>query len=200
MRPGYERGEAQTFLTELFDCYGQQLSQVADFEHFQEGGFVDLIWPRVCIFEMKSASEANRLSKHREQALRYWRGAADAERGIPAPEYVVLCAFKRFEIWEQGRFPKAPRVKFALDELPDHYTSLLFLAGDEPVFTARQEGVTLETAGKLAELFQQLERRGEGDPQSRRRFVHAMGFAQRPRSTVPRHREIDHRLARSICK
>jgi hypothetical protein len=171
VRDGYERGEAQTFLTELFDCYGQRLSDVAEFERFQAGGFIDLIWPRVCIVEMKSASEAGRLAKHREQALNYWREAADAEKGIPAPEYVVLCAFKRFEVWEPGRFPKAPRVKFDLDELPDRYTSLLFLTGGEPVFNARQEGVTLEAVGKLADLFQQIEQRGEGDPQSRRRFI-----------------------------
>ncbi|HKI86228.1 MAG TPA: DNA methyltransferase [Thermoanaerobaculia bacterium] len=171
VREGYERGEAQTFLTELFDCYGQRLSDVAEFERFQAGGFIDLIWPRVCIVEMKSASEAGRLSKHREQALNYWREAADAEKGIPAPEYVVLCAFKCFEVWEPGRFPKAPRVKFDLDELPDRYTSLLFLTGGEPVFNARQEGVTLEAVGKLADLFKQIEQRGEGDPQSRRRFI-----------------------------
>jgi N-6 DNA Methylase len=171
VRDGYERGEAQTFLTELFDCYGKRLSDVAEFERFQAGGFVDLIWPRVCIFEMKSAGEAGRLAKHREQALTYWREAADAEKGIPAPDYVVLCAFRRFEVWEPGRFPKAPRVKFDLEELPDRYTSLLFLVGDEPVFNARQEGVTLETVGKLADLLHKLEQRGEGDPQSRRRFV-----------------------------
>ncbi len=171
VRDGYERGEAQTFLTELFDCYGKRLSDVAEFERFQAGGFIDLIWPRVCIVEMKSASEAGRLARHREQALNYWREAADAEKGIPAPEYVVLCAFKRFEVWEPGRFPKAPRVKFDLDELPDRYTSLLFLTGGEPVFNARQEGVTLEAVGKLADLFQQIEQRGEGDPQSRRRFI-----------------------------
>lgn len=58
-----------------------------------------------------------------------------------------------------------------LEELPDRYTSLLFLAGDEPVFTARQEGVTLEAVGKVAELFQRLEARHEGDSQSRRLFV-----------------------------
>lgn len=171
VRDGYERGEAQTFLTELFACYGQRLSDVAEFERFQAGGFVDLIWSRVCIVEMKSASEAGRLSRHREQALKYWRESADAEKGLPAAEYVVLCAFKRFEVWEPGRFPNEPRVKFDLDELPDRYTSLLFLAGDEPVFNARQEGVTLEAVGKLAELFQQLEQRNEGDPQSRRRFI-----------------------------
>ena len=171
VRDGYERGEAQTFLTELFECYGQRLSDVAEFERFQEGGFVDLIWPRVCIVEMKSASEAKHLSKHRDQALNYWQNAAEPDKGIPAPEYVVLCAFKRFEVWEPGKFPKAPQVKFDLDELPDRYTSLLFLTGGEPVFNARQESVSLEAAGKLADLFQGLEERGEGDPQSRRRFV-----------------------------
>jgi hypothetical protein len=34
VRDGYERGEAQTFLTELFDCYGQRLSQVTDAANF----------------------------------------------------------------------------------------------------------------------------------------------------------------------
>lgn len=29
IRDGYERGEAQTFLTELFACYGKRLSDVA---------------------------------------------------------------------------------------------------------------------------------------------------------------------------
>lgn len=171
VREGYERGEAQTFLTELFACYGTRLSDVAEFERFQSGGFVDLIWPRVCIVEMKSASEAGRLAKHREQALKYWRESADAEQGIPAAEYVVLCAFNRFEVWEPGRFPNQPRVKFELAELPDRYTSLLFLAGNEPVFSARQEGVTLDAVGKLAELFHQLEERHEGEPHTRRRFV-----------------------------
>jgi hypothetical protein len=171
VRDGNERKEAQTFLTELFACYGQLLSDVAEFEHFQAGGFVDLIWPRVCIVEMKSAGEAKRLARHREQALSYWREAADVEQNIPSPDYVVLCAFKRFEVWEPGKFPNAPRVIFDLEELPDRYTSLLFLAGDEPVFAARQEAVTLEAVGKLADLLQRLEQRGEGDPQSRRRFI-----------------------------
>lgn len=171
VRDGNERGEAQTFLTELFDCYGKRLSDVAEFERFQAGGFVDLIWPRVCIVEMKSASEAKRLSKHRDQALAYWRGAASAAENIPAPEYVMLCAFKSFEVWEPGRYPDAPRVKFDLEELPDRYSSLLFLVGDEPVFAARHEAVTLEAVGKLAALYQQLDQRGEGDLQSRRRFV-----------------------------
>jgi hypothetical protein len=171
VRDGYEKGEAQLFLGDLFACYGQDLAEIASFEQFQDGGFIDLIWPRVCIFEMKSASEAKRLDRHRDQALGYWRGASDPANEVPAPRYVVLCAFTRFEIWEPGLFPSAPRVVFDLEELPDRYTSLLFLAGDEPVFTARQEGVTLEAVGKVAELFRRLEARHEGDSQSRRLFV-----------------------------
>lgn len=52
VREGNERGEAQTFLTELFECYGQRLSDIAKFEQFQAGGFVDLLWERVCIIEI----------------------------------------------------------------------------------------------------------------------------------------------------
>ena len=171
VREGNERGEAQTFLTELFECFDQRLTDVAKFEHFQAGGFVDLLWERVCIIEMKSASEAKRLASHRAQALAYWSKAADPDRNVPAPEYVVLCAFTRFEVWEPGRYPEAPRIVFGLDELPDRYTALLFLAGDEPVFAARQEAVTIEAVSKLAELFLELDARGEGEPDERRRFV-----------------------------
>ena len=171
VREGNERSEAQTYLTELFACFGQRLTDVARFEQFQAGGFVDLMWERVCIVEMKSASESKRLARHRPQALAYWRGAADAERNLPAPQYVVLCSFDRFEIWEPGQFPNAPRVQFELEELPDRYTSLLFLAGDEPVFAARQEAVTIEAVSKLDELFLSLDERDEGEPDIRRRFV-----------------------------
>ncbi|MGI9020100.1 MAG: DNA methyltransferase [Solirubrobacterales bacterium] len=171
VREGNERSEAQTFLTELFECFGQRLSDVAKFEHFQAGGFVDLIWERVCIIEMKSASEAKRLASHRPQALAYWRTAADPDRNVPTPAYVVLCAFTRFEIWEPGRYPDAPRVTFDLEELPDRYTALLFLAGDEPVFAARQEAVTIEAVAKLAELFLEIDNRAEGEPDERRRFI-----------------------------
>ncbi|HVX34353.1 MAG TPA: DNA methyltransferase [Solirubrobacterales bacterium] len=171
VRDGYEKGEAQLFLNELFACYGQDLATVARFEQFQSGGFIDLSWPEVCIIEMKSAGEAKHLAKHRDQALRYWREAARPEDNVPAPPYVVLCAFEKFEVWEPGRFPGSPRVEFSLEDLPDRYTALQFLAGGEPIFTARQEAVTLETAGALGELFHRLEDRHQGDSHSRRLFI-----------------------------
>lgn len=95
---GSERAEAQTFLNQLFACYGQDRQRVARFEEPQAGRFVDLIWPRVCLIEMKAPSEASRLARHRPQALDYWRDAADPERGVEAPRFVVLCAFRTLEI------------------------------------------------------------------------------------------------------
>jgi hypothetical protein len=96
---GSERSEAQTFLNELLACYGTDRRKVADFEAPQEGRFLDMLWPRVCIIEMKAPAQAGRLSSHRQQALDYWRESSDPGRGIPAAPFVVLCAFHRFEVW-----------------------------------------------------------------------------------------------------
>jgi hypothetical protein len=82
---GSERSEAQTFLNELLACYGTDRREAgAIFEAPQEGRFLDLLWPGVCIVEMKAPAESKRLSHHRKQALDYWRDSADAQRGIPA--------------------------------------------------------------------------------------------------------------------
>jgi hypothetical protein len=156
---GSERSEAQTFLNELFECYGTKRSEVAHFEQAQAGRFLDLIWPRICLIEMKAPSEAARLVKHREQAFGYWRNAADPTTGIPAPRYVVICAFRRLEIWEPGAFPKAPRATLDLIDLPDQYDALLFLAGTEPVFAGGQAALTREAVVHLVDLYERLKER-----------------------------------------
>ena len=111
---GSERAEAQTFLNELLACYGVDRQRVgARFEERGAGGFMDLFWPGVCIVEMKRPSEADRLPHHREQLLRYWQQSGTPAQ--PAPRWVVLCAFHRFEIWEPGAVytePRAPRSIF----------------------------------------------------------------------------------------
>ena len=89
-----ERSGAQTLLNELFDCYGTSRPEVATFEQAQQGRFLDLIWPGICLFEMKAPAEARRLAKHRAQALEDWIDSSDAEKGVKAPRFVVLCAFR----------------------------------------------------------------------------------------------------------
>lgn len=143
----------------------------AQFEAGQAGRFLDLLWPGVCIVEMKAPSEARRLAHHRAQALGYWERSAAPERNLPAPPYVVICAFRRLEVWEPGRFPGAPRTAFDLVELPERYDALLFLAGQEPVFVGGHVAVTTEAARKITELSQRLADRRCGGPDERRDFV-----------------------------
>ncbi len=85
-----ERGEAQTFLNQLFECYGtDRLGAGARFEDAHASvGIMDRYWPGVCIVEMKAPSRAAKLGEHRAQALGYWRESSDVERGIEAPTYV----------------------------------------------------------------------------------------------------------------
>ena len=168
---GSERAEAQTFLNQLFECFGTERRAVARFEDPQHGRFLDLIWDRVCIIEMKRPSEAANLASHRPQAFDYWRNSADPVRNLPTPRWLVLCGFQRFEIWEPGAFPNAPRATFGLDELSDRLDSLIFLAGREPVFLSSEEAVTREAVEHVTDLYAGLRERRAADSDVLRDFV-----------------------------
>lgn len=72
---GSERSGAQSFLNELLDCYGTSRRTVgAEFESRQETRFLDLLWPGVCIIEMKAPAEAGHAA-----------GREDDERAEPDP-------------------------------------------------------------------------------------------------------------------
>jgi hypothetical protein len=168
---GSERSEAQTFLNELFECYGTHRQDVARFEEPQAGRFLDLIWPRVCVIEMKAPKEAKQLAKHRTQAFDYWRDSSDPDAGIPAAQYVVICAFRRLEIWEPGAYPNAPRAVLDLIDLPDQYDALLFLAGRDAVFAGGQATLTREAVVHITDLYEQVKERRAADPDVLRDFV-----------------------------
>lgn len=132
---GSEQAEAQTFLTQLLACYGADREAVgAKFEEPTGTKFMDMIWPGVCIVEMKRPSEAGKLSQHRKQALEYWQSVG--RPGAPTPPYVVLCAFHSFEVWKPGDVYTEPLAKFDLTELPENCDALLFLAERQPGFFA----------------------------------------------------------------
>jgi hypothetical protein len=172
---GSERSEAQTYLNELTACYGAD--RMADGARFEDAhaanGIMDMYWPSVCIVEMKAPSKADQLPAHRKQALDYWHSSDDAAEGRPAPPYVVLCAFRRFEVWEPGRFPSAPRADFTLDELPENYEKLLFLTGtdQEPLFGASYKKLTTEAATVIAGLYNTLLDRSAAQPETLRYFI-----------------------------
>ncbi len=172
---GNERSEAQTFLNELIACYGANRRAVgARFEDAHTAdGIMDLYWPDVCIIEMKPPHRAARLSEHRKQALDYWYTSADVTQNRPAPPYVVLCAFQRFEVWEPGRFPRDPRADFTLDKLPENYEKLLFLTGtdQEPLFGDSYKELTTEAVKVVVELYQELRKRKAAAPDTLRSFI-----------------------------
>ncbi|MET7947697.1 DNA methyltransferase [Micromonospora sp. NPDC005324] len=168
-----ERSEAQTFLNELFECYGRNRKDAgALFEDAHSSvGIMDLHLPGLLIVEMKAPKETTHLDQHRKQALDYWRNSADVSVGRPAPQFVVLCSFHRFEIWEPGQYPNAPLMAFDLIELPDRYESLMVLAGDEPLFHHSNRELTKAAAISVAKVYQDLLDREAAPPESIQRFI-----------------------------
>jgi hypothetical protein len=167
---GSERSEAQTFLNQLLECYGvDRLGAGVRFEENVGGGFMDLFWPGVCIIEMKRPSEAGRLAQHRGQALDYWQRSGTPSS--PAPRYVVLCAFHRFEIWEPGAVYTEPRAVVDLVDLPDNLDVLNFLADRAPVFETGGAELTREAVALVTDLYQRLQERDAADLQVLRSFV-----------------------------
>jgi len=170
---GTEKAEAQTFLNELFACYGSDRSEVgALFEDFAtSAGFMDLHWPGVLIVEMKAPSVE--LEKARDQRERYWHESSNAAEGVPAARWVVACNFREFEIWEPGRFPGEARARFTLEELPDRYDAFLFLQSEtiEPVFAEHRRELTTDAARHIADLYTSLADRAAAPIDEIQRFT-----------------------------
>lgn len=170
---GSEKAEAQTFLNQLFDAYGSERIEVgAQFEAFKSSaGFMDLHWPGVCIVEMKAPHI--KVSSAREQVKKYWEESADEDSDTPAAQWVILCNFKEFEIWEPGRFPKSPRTTFTLEELPSRYEALMFLAGADqrPNFAELHKELTTQAAEQLGDVYRLLIERNAAPPDEIIRFI-----------------------------
>lgn len=170
---GSEKSEAQTFLNLLFDAYGSERIEVgAQFEAFKSSaGFMDLHWPGVCIVEMKAPHIS--VSSARDQVKNYWEESADEETDTPAAQWVILCNFKEFEIWEPGRFPKSPRANFTLEELPSRYEALMFLAGidQRPNFAELHKELTTRAADQVGDVYRSLIERSAAPPDEIIRFI-----------------------------
>ena len=159
---GSERAEAQTFLNELLACYGTDRQAAgARFEEHGGGGFMDMIWPGVCIVEMKRPSEAGRLADHRAQAFGYWQEVSRTTGN--AGRFVVACAFHAFEIFEPGAFWDRPVSSFSLADLPDKWEALNFLRQEEPRFAEDRAELTREAVALVTDLYNRLgDRRAAG--------------------------------------
>lgn len=169
---GDEKGEAQIFLDQLFRAFGHA--------GFKEAGatcemrvkkadkgtnFADLVWKPVVLVEMKRRGED--LSKHYSQAFQYWT------RLVPnRPQYVMLCNFDEFWVYDFNSQMDSPVDKVRIDELPERFGPLAFLFVDNtaPIFGNHQESVTRQAADQLVLLFRALIKR-EVDRELAQRFT-----------------------------
>ena len=129
---GDEKGEAQVFCDRLFQGFGhdgyKEAGATLEFRVKRKGrgtGFADLVWKPRLLLEMKSRGE--KLQKHYQQAFDYWLNTTPDR-----PEYVVLCNFDEFWVYDFNVQLHEPVDRVQLEELPVRYTALNFLFPDKP--------------------------------------------------------------------
>jgi hypothetical protein len=172
---GDEKGEAQVFLDRLFQAFGQPGILDVGRAEFRvkpqaedEGGtrFADYVWKPVVLIEMKKRGED--LSRHVSQAFHYWT------RLVPnKPAYAILCNFDKFRIYDFNADINEPQDELTLEELPDRYPALNFLARvpTRPIFRVDREEVTRAAADLLANVYSRLARRKDIGEATAQRFI-----------------------------
>ncbi len=161
---GHEKKEAQTFLDRFFRAFGHEgaLETGASYEEaIKQGskkgktGFADLVWKPRVLFEMKKRGED--LSKHYSQAFDYWT------RLVPdRPQYVLLCNFDEFWIFDFDTQLDTPVDTIPLEQLPERAGAFAFMefSNRTPVFRNNQLEVTERAARRMGQLLVELSGRG----------------------------------------
>jgi hypothetical protein len=118
---GDEKGEAQVFLEHLLKAFGQKgllETGTAEYripESKEDGGgttFADYVWKPIVLIEMKK--RGTDLKRHYRQAFDYWT------RLVPGrPNYVVLCNFDEFWIYDFDVQLDEPMDRLQIEELPE---------------------------------------------------------------------------------
>lgn len=172
---GDEKGEAQIYLDRLFQAFGQPGSlEVGGTPEYRvkpgkedDGGtsFADYVWKPVVLIEMKKRGV--NLTKHRQQAFDYWL------KLVPhRPQYVVLCNFDEFHIYDFNIDIDEPLDNLTLAALPKRYDPLAFLfpTNETPLFQNNRVEVTRNAVDRLAAIFNELVLR-KTDPNVAQRFI-----------------------------
>ena len=118
---GDEKGEAQIFLDHMFRAFNQKgLLEVGGRAEFrirkakEDGGgiaFADCVWKPLVLIEMKKCGTD--LARHYRKAFDYWT------RLVPGrPQYVVLCNFDEFRVYDFNTQLDEPKDTLKLTDLP----------------------------------------------------------------------------------
>jgi len=188
---GDEKGEAALFLENLFRALGHEGVRQAGatlekrIKKRDNGGtaYADLEWkPRVLI-EMKKAGRD--LARDYRQAFEYWIDLVPDR-----PQFVILCNFDEFWVYDLNRQLEEPVDRVALDDLPRRWEALAFLLPrqEEPTFGNDLVAVTRETAAMVSAVFNHLIDRGvERDPAQRFILQAVMAMFSEDIGLLPRH-------------
>lgn len=168
---GDEKGEAQVFCDRLFKAFGHKGYKEAGAElefrikskNKKGTSFADLIWKPRLLIEMKKRGE--KPAFHYKQAFDYWIHAVPNR-----PQYVVICNFDEFWIYDFDKQIDEPVDVVAIGDLPKRYTALNFLFPENPspIFGNDREAVSRAAADKVAALFNSFIERGIDRPRAQR--------------------------------
>jgi hypothetical protein len=188
---GDEKGEAAIFLENLFRAMGHEGVRQAGatleqrIKKHDNGGtaYADLEWkPRVLI-EMKKAGRD--LSRDYHQVFEYW-----IELVPDRPEFVVLCNFDDFWVYDLNRQMDEPVDRVRLEDLPRRWEALSFLLPrqEEPTFGNDLVAVTRQTAAMVSAVFNRLVERGVERSAAQRFILQAvMAMFAQDIGLLPRH-------------
>ena len=170
---GKERSEGQVFLDRLFQAFGNAgaLEAGAEYEKAvkrrkkSSTAFADLVWKPRVIIELKKRGE--KLEKHYDQAFEYWLTLVPNR-----PQYMVLCNFDEFWIYDLNTQLNDPVHKLNTKELKDEWHALTFLfpTPQKPTFNNNNVEVTEEVAKIVGSLYLSLTSRDIA-PERAQRFV-----------------------------
>ncbi|MDE0471276.1 MAG: N-6 DNA methylase [Ekhidna sp.] len=160
---GDEKGEAQIFLDRFFKALGYENGLVdagaeLEFrirdERKKSTSFADLVWPKRVLIEMKKRDE--HLENHLQQVASYWLKLAGKRS-----QYVVLCNFDEFWIYDFEKSIYRPEVKILTKDLPEDYKAFAFLfpKPEQPVFITKREDVTERVAYLISSTHKSLKKR-----------------------------------------
>lgn len=163
--PGEERQYAQSFVRDLLGVFGITKTKAALYEKRAQrtstgrAGFIDALVPGLALFEMKS--EGADLEAAERQALDYIDGLADVE----VPQWVITSDFATFRILDMNGKPGEDTEVFSLEELPERFELLTFLAGYQTrsFGDEEQEAASIKAAQLMARLYEGLSSVGYSD-------------------------------------
>jgi N-6 DNA Methylase len=172
---GDEKGEAQIFLDRFFMALGypdglKGAGASCEYrirnEIKRSTSFADLVWkPRVLI-EMKKRGE--NLEMHLQQASSYWLQLVPDR-----PQYVILCNFDEFWIYDFTKDVYKPQIVIPLTKLHENDQAFTFLLPKPsvPLFERDHIDITAQVAEKIASAYRSMVKRKAAKPDDVLRYI-----------------------------